>query len=172
LPSNAFRGPAPGATVIEGSHLLETILKRHPARSCGLSRWECAWRPSARVLEILRRQGTQYDLLSEAGVVPLTLGGELLVRFINGFQSSVQATDSFTILTSNAAIGGAFTNVVGGRVFTADGAGSFAVTLSGNNVILGAFVVPEPAAALLLASGPLFLRRRRAPAEIRGGTSA
>lgn len=107
-------------------------------------------------------QGTQYDLLSEAGTVPLTLGGQLLVRFADGFESTIQPSGSFTIVASNAAITGAFDNLVGGRIFTTDGFGSFAVSVSGSNVILGAFTVPEPSTAALLCSGLLVFRRRRA----------
>jgi len=108
-------------------------------------------------------QGTEYDLLAEAGTIPLTLGGALEVRFINGFQSSILPTDSFTIVTSNQSILGTFSNVGGGRIATADGTGSFAFLVSGTDVILGGFVgVPEPGTGLLCLLGlPLLLGRRR-----------
>ena len=90
------------------------------------------------------------------------------MSFLNGFESTVQASDLFTILASNQAITGAFANLVGGRIDTTDGFGSFAVNLAGNNVTLGSWIpVPEPATAALAVGGmlPLLWRRRR-----RGGS--
>jgi hypothetical protein len=106
-------------------------------------------------------QSTQYDLLSEAGSVPLTLAGTLSVRFLNGFLAA--PADTFTIVSSNATIGGMFSNVSGGRVYTTDGTGSFAVTRSGSTVRLSNFAVPEPTVGALCPLGftLLFGRRRR-----------
>jgi autotransporter family porin len=112
-------------------------------------------------------QGTQYDLLSEAGTIPLTLAGTLSVSFLNGFESTVQASDTFTIIASNQAITGAFTNLVGGRIEADDSfgnlAGTFALNLAGNNVTLGSWIpVPEPATgALGLLGLPLLMLRVR-----------
>lgn len=109
-------------------------------------------------------QGTQYDLLSEAGTIPLTLAGTLSVSFLNGFETTVQASDLFTIIASNQAITGAFANLAGGRIATTDGFGTFAVNLAGNNVTLGNWVpVPEPSSAVLFLAGmaPVLMGRRR-----------
>ncbi len=107
-------------------------------------------------------QSSQYDLLSEAGSVPLTLAGTLSVKFINGFLAA--PADSFTIVTSNQAIAGDFSNVVNGRVATADSNGTFAVTRSGKSVTLSNFAVPEPATGALCLFGLCVLlgsQRRR-----------
>jgi hypothetical protein len=98
-------------------------------------------------------QSTQYDLLTEAGTVALNLNGTLSVSFLNNFGGLVQPGDTFTILTSNQTISGAFSNVIGSRVATTDGLGSFLVSVSGNNVTLSAFQVPEPSSLGLLAAG-------------------
>ena len=116
-------------------------------------------------------QGTQFDLLTEAGTLALNLNGTLRVSLINAFTPG--AADSFTVITSNQGITGAFTNVSLGRVQTSDGLGSFAVTVSGNNVVLGAFIaVPEPSSAALLISAVLALfgrrRQRRRAGRISG----
>ena len=87
--------------------------------------------------------------------------GASSVQFLNLFQNSILPSDTFTIVTSNQAIAGAFSNFTGGRVATTDGIGNFAVNVSGNNVILSGFAVPEPATgALCLLGLPLLLGRR------------
>ncbi|MCX6874648.1 MAG: leucine-rich repeat protein, partial [Verrucomicrobia bacterium] len=85
-------------------------------------------------------QGTQYDFLSEAGTVPLTLAGTLDINFTNNFQLAIQPTDVFTILSSNATLLGAFSNMVGGRIATADYYGTLALSLVDNSVLLSDFV--------------------------------
>ena len=89
-------------------------------------------------------QGSQYDIVSEAGNAALTLNGTLAVSFINGFESSVLPTDTFTILTSSANLLGRFLNATNGaRLNTTDGLGSFLViygTNSSKNVVLSNFV--------------------------------
>ena len=61
-----------------------------------------------------------------------TLDGALAVRFINGFQTAVTPSESFTVLTAGSGLSGAFANtaqtVEGQRIYTADGAGSFGVS--------------------------------------------
>ncbi|HEY2342214.1 MAG TPA: hypothetical protein VGH90_04245, partial [Chthoniobacteraceae bacterium] len=112
-------------------------------------------------------QGTEYDLLSEAGTTPLTLEGTLSLTLIDGFMPNF--ADTYTVVTSNQALAGAFANVVNGaRVSTADGS-SFQVnygagsSFGADNVVLSNFVAPEPTSASLLAGGVLALlgRRRR-----------
>ena len=71
-------------------------------------------------------QGSQYDLLSEAGTVALTLQGTLSVTTIDGFVPDF--ADTFTVLTSNQPLAGAFSNVANGaRYQTGNGLDSFQV---------------------------------------------
>jgi autotransporter-associated beta strand protein len=83
-----------------------------------------------------------YDVLNKINGNALTLHGMLTVRLINVF--TPQQSDTFTIVRTQAALAGSFTNVnSGGRLNTADGRGSFEVTYSGvNNVILSRFGPP------------------------------
>ena len=70
--------------------------------------------------------GTNYDRLTVGGVA--TLGGTLDLSMFNGFQNSIQATDTFAIVASANPIAGTFANVAnGGRLVTAGGEGSFVV---------------------------------------------
>ncbi len=99
--------------------------------------------------------GTQYDVLTEAGTVALNLNGTLSVSLINGFNISITSANTFSIINSNQAITGMFSNVAAGRVTTVDGMGSFTVNTIGNNVILGDFqAIPEPSSLLCSASAP------------------
>lgn len=84
-------------------------------------------------------KGTGYDFVSEAGSTPLALGGcTLQVNLAGGFVPS--NSQSFTLLTSNQSITGAFGNVdSGSRLATADGGGTFLVTYVGNSVVIGDF---------------------------------
>ena len=110
-------------------------------------------------------QGIQYDLLSENGATPLSLAGTLSLSLINGFIP--QASDSFTVLTSNQNLTASFfSNVApGGRLATIDGSGSFQVNygITSSAVVLNNFVVPEPGTGTLclLSAGLLGLGRRR-----------
>ncbi len=90
-------------------------------------------------------KGIQYDFLSETGTAPLTLDGVLRLTFAGGFQNTITGGNTFTIITSNAALTGAFDNVVSGsRLFTDDGLGSFLVTITGNSVVLSGYLpVPD-----------------------------
>lgn len=117
--------------------------------------------------------GDGYDLLAQTGSATLTLGGELQVSFIDGFEQTITGLDTFGIVTSENALAGQFDNVASGdRIMTADGAGSFLVTYAGqNNVVLSDFqAVPEPgtlaAAGLGVAGLLLFARRRNTGATI------
>lgn len=85
--------------------------------------------------------GVSYDVISEAGSAALNLNGMLVLTFLNAFQNSIANSDLFTIVTSNAPITGAFSNVASGaRLGTTDGFGSFLVTYAGmNSVILSDF---------------------------------
>ena len=106
--------------------------------------------------------GTQYDrVLIPAGV--LLLDGTLQLNFINGFQTAVSPSDTFTIIDGVAPISGAFDNVPsGGRLATADGFGSFRIDYQGSDVVLSNFVaVPEPAVTSLFGAVALVVRQRR-----------
>jgi hypothetical protein len=83
--------------------------------------------------------GSQYDQVVQksTGTGGVTLGGKLSIAFVNGFESAIQNSDTFTILTSDLALSGAFSNVAsGGRLHTSNGSTSFVVTYNGNNVVL------------------------------------
>ena len=93
-------------------------------------------------------QGTGYDHLEKIDVVPWTLGGKLAVTLINGFTPT--ASDAFEIITTQARLAGAFTNVRSGeRMNTSDGTGSFLVTKTVTNVVLSDFGPPLPPSQLL-----------------------
>ena len=103
-------------------------------------------------------KGTQYDHLDVNGA--FVAGGNLSVRFTNGFQAGVNGTMTFELI-SGTAITGSFLNVAnGGFLATADGLGSFRVNyglgsgFAANEVILSDFVaVPEPSTWALLITG-------------------
>ena len=105
-------------------------------------------------------QGINYDFVGVGGSA--VLAGGLSVSFVNGFQSSVTSTDTFVVLTAHGVAGltGLFANVGNGRIFTADGFGSFQVNYGGgsafgpNNLVLSNFApVPEPSTYALLGIG-------------------
>jgi len=86
-----------------------------------------------------------YDVLHKTDNGTLTLNGKLTVTLINGF--TPVAPDTFTIITTQSMLAGAFNNVPNGaRLNTGDGSGSFVVSYSGNNVVLSGFgpVAPTP----------------------------
>ena len=103
-------------------------------------------------------KGTQYDHLDVNGA--FVAGGNLSVRFTNGFQAGVNGTMTFELI-SGTAITGSFLNVAnGGFLATADGLGTFKVNyglgsgFAANEVILSDFVaVPEPSTWALLITG-------------------
>ena len=90
-----------------------------------------------------------YDLngtmpgVSFGQIVNVSIGaldGELQVTLSEAFQSQVQSSDTFTLLTAQS-INGQFANVGNGaRLPTTDGSGSFVVTYNGNSVVLSDFL--------------------------------
>ena len=94
-------------------------------------------------------QGTQYGFLNVSGNV--SLGGQLVVSFVNGFENSVANGNSFTVLSSTTALTGAFANVASGSRLTAsNAAGSFLVSYNGNNIVLSDYsnsMRPAPTAS-------------------------
>ena len=82
-------------------------------------------------------QGSQYGFMNVNGNV--SLGGNLVVSFVNGFLAS--QGDSFTVLSSTGPLSGMFANIAsGGRLTTSDSSGSFLVTYGGNNIVLSDFM--------------------------------
>ncbi len=114
-------------------------------------------------------QGTQYDSLIVNG--NLSLGGNLQIGFIGGFDTTVTNTMTFDLVTTSA-LSNSFLNAANGsRLYTADGLGSFIVNYgpgSGfgvNSVVISGFqAVPEPSTWALLLTGTgivAFSLRRR-----------
>ena len=84
-------------------------------------------------------QGSQYGFLNVNGTV--SFGGQLVLSFVNGFQTTVSNTDTFTLISSSSAFVGAFTNIASGnRLNTSDGFGSFLVTYNGSSLVLTNFI--------------------------------
>ena len=69
-----------------------------------------------------------------------TLGGVLQITLSPDFQSQIQPSDTFTLVSAQA-ITGHFTNVANGaRLTTADASGSFVVNYSGSALVLSNFL--------------------------------
>lgn len=111
------------------------------------------------------RRGSGYDALDVGGSVDLGVDTELRLSFIQGFTAT--AGQQFQLIAAGAGLFGQFANVAdGGRLFMADGSGSFLVHYgSGQGLVLSDFsaaAVPEPSSwALLLAGASLLAWRRR-----------
>jgi hypothetical protein len=112
-------------------------------------------------------QGKQYDYIAIAGA--LTVGGTLELRMLNGFESKLNPSQRFILVTSKSLLGGVFANVANGaRLTTADGLASFKVNYGDgspygpDNIVLSdPLVVPEPATLVLFAGGALALALRQ-----------
>jgi hypothetical protein len=112
--------------------------------------------------------GIDYDVLDVNGI--LTLGGLLNLTFISGFETALGTNDLFTLVTSNSAVLGSFSNVANGGFLTDTGGfHTFSVHYGAgsiynpNDVVLSA-VTPEPGRALLIwigLAGVLMRRKRR-----------
>lgn len=75
----------------------------------------------------------------------LTLGGRLLVSFLDDFENSISGDDSFEIITSDATLSGSFNNAAdGARIATNDGKGTFVVTYAGQNKVTLSDFLPPP----------------------------
>ncbi|WP_309384710.1 hypothetical protein, partial [Cerasicoccus frondis] len=95
--------------------------------------------------------GSEYDVLDYSDG-DLTLDGELSITLIDGFESTILSTDTFTIVEAgdSSTYTGSFTNILPtGRVLTADGVGSFAVALNGSTVVLSDYQAAPLAPSLI-----------------------
>ncbi len=89
--------------------------------------------------------GQTYDQLVVTGAAQLA--GALRIRILNGFQQTIQPSDTFTILTATAGITGLPTNSENGRIPTRDLWGTFAIAVSpdGMGLVLSDFQsLPHP----------------------------
>jgi hypothetical protein len=109
-------------------------------------------------------QGAQYDYLPIGGTVGLD--GTLELRMLNSFQLQLDPSQTFTLLTSNSLLSGAFDNVANGaRLVSADGTASFQVNygagspFGADNLVLSdpIRIIPEPASLMLFAGGAAIL---------------
>jgi hypothetical protein len=78
--------------------------------------------------------GTNFDFI---GVLDnVTLGGKLSVSLADNFQAVMTNGASFTLLTADSPLTGAFTNVAsGGLLTTTDGYARFTVSYTGTNIL-------------------------------------
>ena len=107
--------------------------------------------------------GTGHDRINGTSVF---LNGTLSLAFTNGFESTVTASDTLTLINASTALNGTFASLANGaRLATADGLGSFQVNYFSNTLTLSNFQpIPEPSTYVLLtigAAGALLAERRR-----------
>ncbi|MDQ2918441.1 MAG: hypothetical protein M3R10_00990 [Verrucomicrobiota bacterium] len=88
----------------------------------------------------------------------LTIGGRLLISFLNDFDQTVSGGDNFDIFTSSGMVSGSFSNAASGaRIATNDGKGTFVVNYSGmSTVTLSAFLPPPRVVNVTKAPGENF----------------
>jgi autotransporter-associated beta strand protein len=113
-------------------------------------------------------RGSGYDALNVGGGVDLGGDTVLQLSFIGGF--TAEAGQQFQLINAGGGLFGTFANVAdGGRLLTADGAGSFIVHYGdGQGLLLSDFsaaAVPEPGSWALMLGGAALLawRRRQRP---------
>ncbi len=88
--------------------------------------------------------GDEFDQIAQTGGT-VTLGGKLLISFVDDFENIVTLDDTFDIITSDAALSGSFSNVVSGqRMATSDGKGTFIVADSGSDTVTLSQFRPPP----------------------------
>lgn len=99
--------------------------------------------------------GTSYDFIAVNGIA--TLDGMLRLVVTNGLATTLNGSETFTLLTANAPISGAFDNVANGAgVAAANGVGSFQVhygpgsAFGAANLVLSNYV-PVPAGLQLVS---------------------
>ena len=97
-------------------------------------------------LEIAGTQaGVTHDLVTVQNAGTVSLNGNVVPQLTGGF--TPQTADTFTVLTSNIALSATIQNLASGRVLTANGRGSFAVSVvnSGRDLQLSGY---QPVSAL------------------------
>lgn len=110
--------------------------------------------------------GVGYDRINGTSV---DLKGSLLLSFANGFQFSIAPSDTFTLISTSAALSGGFSGIANGsRLATLDGFGTFQVNYLSHALTISNFeAVPEPSTFALLGLGAIglgivrFRQRRR-----------
>jgi len=87
-------------------------------------------------------QGSLYDFIDVDGLVAIGAANTgLNVRFLDGFEDSIAATDTLTILNSDDGLSGVFSGLPdGSRIQTADSLGSFQINYASNSIILSNYV--------------------------------
>jgi len=109
-------------------------------------------------------QGIEYDFIDVSGLV--TLGGELEIFILDGFENFISPSDTFEIISGASLTGEFFGLPNGQRFLTADSHAFFDVQYDTNSVFLTNFVIPEPGTyGLLMGLGMLaivMVRRRMA----------
>jgi len=117
-------------------------------------------------------RGVSYDTVHLTGGIEFGTDALLQVSVLGDFASRITAGDAFEVLSADAGVVGQFANaLIGGRVFTRTGTGSFLVGLvagpaGSTSLVLSDYQpVPEPAAAVLISLGLAALSFRRARVE-------
>ena len=87
-------------------------------------------------------QGSQYGFINVNGTV--ALGGSLVLSFANGFENSINGSNTFTLMHTSSAFTGFFANVASGGTLHINGFGTFTVTYAGQDLILSNFVAGGP----------------------------
>jgi hypothetical protein len=144
--------PSATGTVVVSTSLIvggDFELRHNPTLECRL----CGYIP-----------GETFGRITIGGLA--SFAGDLIIRFGNGFENQITNGARFVVLEAGA-ITGVFANVASGqRLVTADGAGSFRVVYSGNQLVLEDFKAlfsrPAPGAFTMLLppdpSGPVNTR--------------
>ena len=108
---------------------------------------------------------SEFDLVEVGGVAELA--GNLEITFLDGFESLIQQTDTFTFLTATEGVTGILNGLVDGdTILTSDGLGTFTINYTSNAVTLSNFTssIPEPTGVVFTSFavlGVALTRRRR-----------
>lgn len=118
--------------------------------------------------------GTDHDRIEISGNA--SLGGVLVVSFLDGFESEARGSDVFAVLDAEGDLSGGFLNAASGaRMLTADGLGSFEVWYGAGSpfdptavMLTGFRAVPEPGSAglILLGMGVIRVMARKVGRDV------